>query len=153
MTLISHHFIHFILSNVELKKKMSAIARIFVSSKLSSWNCRRIGEATLPWAIFFFFEWEETKYFSPYAYCSIFKSDLINLNFIETNLYFILFILFILGSYFFDEQSEVLDIRFYWNKKGYTSIHLRTKIVITLSVIGVKFPKEKKKKFVVNKIL
>ena len=34
-----------------------------------------------------------------------------------------------------------------------TSIHLRTKIEIILSVIGVKFPGEKKKKFVVDKEL
>ena len=34
-----------------------------------------------------------------------------------------------------------------------SSIHLRTKIEISLSVIGVKFPGEKKKKFVVNKVL
>ena len=56
-------------------------------------------------------------------------------------------------SYFFDEQSEFLDVRFYWNKKVKTSIHLGTKIEISLSIIGVKFPGEKKKKFVVNKVL
>ena len=33
------------------------------------------------------------------------------------------------------------------------SIDLRTKIEISLSVIGVKFPGEKKKKFVVHKVL
>ena len=27
------------------------------------------------------------------------------------------FILFFLESYFFDEQSKFLDVRFYWNKK------------------------------------
>ena len=32
-------------------------------------------------------------------------------------------------------------------------VHLRTKIEISLTVIGVKFPGEKKKKFVVNMIL
>ena len=37
------------------------------------------------------------------------------------------------------------------NKK--VEIHLRTKIEISLSVIGVKFPGEKKKKFVVTKVL
>ena len=36
--------------------------------------------------------------------------------------------------------------------KRLTSIHLRTKIEISSSVIGVKFPGEKKKKFVVNKV-
>ena len=34
-----------------------------------------------------------------------------------------------------------------------TLIYLRTKIEISSSVIGVKFPGEKKKKFVVNKVL
>ena len=45
--------------------------------------------------------------------CFIFKS-LLNANFLEKNSYFILFFL---ESYFFDEQSEFLDVRFYWNKK------------------------------------
>ena len=68
----------------------------------------------LPWAISFFFKWEENKYFSPYAYCFIFKSDLLNLNFVEKNPYFILFFL---ESYFFDKQSKFLDVRFYWKKR------------------------------------
>ena len=42
------------------------------------------------------------------------KGDLLNPNFIEKNSYFILFFL---ESYFFDEQSKFLDVRFYWNKK------------------------------------
>ena len=62
----------------------------------------------------FFFKWEENNYFSPYAYYFIFKIDLLNPNFVEENSYFILFFL---ESYFFDEQSKFLDIRFYWNKK------------------------------------
>ena len=43
-----------------------------------------IGEGTLSWATpcfgpsRFFFKLEENKYFSPYAYCFIFKSDLLN---------------------------------------------------------------------------
>ena len=45
--------------------------------------------------------------------------------------------LLFLESYFFDEQSKFLDIRFYENKQK-TLIHLRTKIEI--SVIRVKFP-------------
>ena len=32
---------------------------------------------------FFFFKSEENKYFSPYAYCFIYKSDLLNPNFVE----------------------------------------------------------------------
>ena len=54
------------------------------------------------------------KYFSPYAYCFIFKSDLLNVNFVEKNSYFILFFL---ESYFFDEQSQFLDIRFIETKR------------------------------------
>ena len=69
---------------------------------------------SLLWAIFFFFKWEKNKYFSPYAYCFIFKSDLLNPKFVEKISYFILFFL---ESYFFDEQSKLLDIRFYWNRK------------------------------------
>ena len=42
------------------------------------------------------------------------KSDLFNPNLIEKNSYFILFFL---ESYFFDEQSKFLDVRFYWNEK------------------------------------
>ena len=42
------------------------------------------------------------------------KSDLLNPNFVEKNSYFILFFS---ESYFFDEQSKFLDVRFYWNKK------------------------------------
>ena len=34
-----------------------------------------------------FFKWEENKYFSPYACWFIFKSDLINPNFVEKNSY------------------------------------------------------------------
>ena len=64
---------------------------------------RCVGEGTLPWATpclgpsRSFFKWEENKYFSPYAYCFIFKSDLLNSNFVEKNSYFILFFL---ESYF-----------------------------------------------------
>ena len=57
---------------------------------------------------------KENKYFSSYAYCFIFKSDLLNQIFFEKNSYFILFFL---ESYFFDEQSKFLDVRFYWDKK------------------------------------
>ena len=60
-----------------------------------------------------FFLWEESKYFSPYAYCFIFKSELLNPNFVEKNLYSILFFL---ESYFFDERGKFLDVQFYWNK-------------------------------------
>ena len=74
----------------------------------------RVRKGTLPWAISFFFKWEEHKYFSPYAYCFIFKSDLLNSNFVEKKSYFILLFL---KSYFFDEQSKFLDVQFYWNKK------------------------------------
>ena len=42
-----------------------------------------VGEGILPWAILFFFKWEENKYFFPYTYCFIFKSDLLNPNFLE----------------------------------------------------------------------
>ena len=55
-------------------------------------SCVRInvGESTLPWAItalghLVFFKSEENKYFSPYAYCFIFKSDLLNPNFVQRN--------------------------------------------------------------------
>ena len=61
-----------------------------------------------------FFKWEGNKYFSLYAYCFIFKSKLLNPNFVEKKSYFILFFL---ESYFFDEQSKFLDVRFHWNKK------------------------------------
>ena len=37
--------------------------------------------------------------------------------------------------------------------KRLKTIHLRTKIEISLSVIRVKFPEEMKKKFVVNKVI
>ena len=40
-------------------------------------------------------------------------SDLLNLNFVEKNSYFIQFFL---ESYFFDEQSKFSDVGFYWNK-------------------------------------
>ena len=70
-----------------------------------------VGKDTLPWAMpFFFFKFEENKYFSSYAYCFIFKSDRLNPNFVEKNSYLILFFL---ESYFFDEQSKFLDVRFY----------------------------------------
>ena len=72
-----------------------------------------VGEATLPWAISFFFKCEENKYFSPHAYFFILKNDLLNLlnpNFVEKNPYLILFFLEI---YFFDEQSKFLDVQFY----------------------------------------
>ena len=39
----------------------------------------------LPWAISFFFKWEENKYFSPYAYSFVFKSNLLNPNFVLKN--------------------------------------------------------------------
>ena len=61
-----------------------------------------------------FFKWEENKYFSPYAYCFILKNDLLNPNFVEKKSYFILFFL---ESYYFDEQSKFLNVRFHWNKK------------------------------------
>ena len=79
-----------------------------------------IGEGTLLWATpclgpsRFFFKWEENKYFLPYAYCCIFKSDLLNTNFVEKNPYFILFFL---ERYFFDKQSKFVDVRFYWKKR------------------------------------
>ena len=44
---------------------------------------------------------------------ALFLSDLLNQNFVEKNSYFILSFL---ESYFFDEQSKFLDVRFYWNK-------------------------------------
>ena len=45
---------------------------------------------------------------------ALFLSDLLNPNFVEKKLYFILFFL---ESYFFNEQSKFLNVRFYWNKK------------------------------------
>ena len=51
----------------------------------------------LPWAIWFIF-WEENKYFSSYAYCFIFKSDLLNPNFVEKK---IIFYTFFLGNLLF----------------------------------------------------
>ena len=47
----------------------------------------------LPWAISFFFKWEENKYFSPYAYCFIVEIELLNPKFVDKNSYFILFFL------------------------------------------------------------
>ena len=73
--------------------------------------------------------------------CLLFKSDLLNPNFVKKNSYLMLFFL---ESYFFDEQSKFLDVRFYWNKKTkYRFIYERK--LKCLSVIGVKFPGEKKK--------
>ena len=95
-------------------------------------NCKRhfrvkhstiIGQSALAWATpwlgpsRFFFKWEENKYFSPYAYWFIFKSDLLNPNCVEKNSYVILLFL---KSYFFDEQSKFLNVRFYWNKPKQT---------------------------------
>ena len=93
----------------------------------SVWTCpqtpyawQKVGKGTLPWTTpclrpsRFFFKWEENKYSLLYAYCFLFKSDLLNPKFVGKKLYFILFLL---ESYFFDEQSEFLDVRFYWNKK------------------------------------
>ena len=68
----------------------------------------------LPWAIGFFFKWGDNKYFSLYAYCFIFKSHLLNSNFVKKNSYFILFFL---KSDFSDEQSKFFHVLFYWNKK------------------------------------
>ena len=45
---------------------------------------------------------------------ALFSSELLNPNFVEKK---IIFHLFFLESYFFDEQSKFLDFRFYWNKK------------------------------------
>ena len=45
---------------------------------------------------------------------ALFLSDRLNPNFVDKNSYFILFFL---ESYFFDEQSKLLDAQFYWNKK------------------------------------
>ena len=45
---------------------------------------------------------------------AFFLSDLLSPNFVKKNSYFILRFL---ESYFFDEQSKFLDVRFYWNKK------------------------------------
>ena len=45
---------------------------------------------------------------------ALFLSDLLITNFVEKNLYFILFFLEI---YLFDEQSKFLDVWFDWNKK------------------------------------
>ena len=115
-----------ILNTYHLPKKKRLLAHCFDSSKtIISFLFRfkrdvldRGGypalDHILPWAVSFFFKGEENKYFLPYAYCFIFKSDLLNPNFFEKNSYFILFFL---ESYFFDEQSKFLDIRFYWNKK------------------------------------
>ena len=59
----------------------------------------------LPWAIsFFFFKWEENKYFLPYGYCFIYKSNLLNPYFVKKNY----FILVFLHRYFFDEQIKFL---------------------------------------------
>ena len=38
---------------------------------------------SLSWVITFFFKLEENNHFSLYAYCFIFKSDLLNSNFVE----------------------------------------------------------------------
>ena len=40
---------------------------------------------------FIFFKSEENKYFSPYVYCIIYKSDLLNSNFVDKKNFFILF--------------------------------------------------------------
>ena len=58
----------------------------------------------------FFLNEKKNKYFSSYACCFIFKSVLLNPNFVEKKSYFILLFW---ESYFFDEQSELLDVRFY----------------------------------------
>ena len=71
---------------------------------------QQVGQSTLSWATAFFFKSEENKFFSTYAYRFIYKSDLLNPNFVENFLYFILFFL---RSYSFDEQSEFLILQFY----------------------------------------
>ena len=44
-----------------------------------------VGEGSLPWADSFFSKWKENTHFSPHAYCFIFKSDLLNPNFVKKN--------------------------------------------------------------------
>ena len=53
----------------------------------------QIWEGTLPWVTSSalgharFFKWEENQYFSPYAYRFIYKSDLLNPNFVKKKLF------------------------------------------------------------------
>ena len=51
---------------------------------------------------FVFFKWEENKYFSLYAYCFNFKSDLLNPNFVEK-----IYILYCFSSKFTISMSKI----------------------------------------------
>ena len=110
-------------SGIEILSKIMILIlnRILILTKTLRNSPNSVGRGSyltlghpLPEAISFFFKWEENKYLSPYVYCFIFKSDLLNSNFVEKYSYFIRFFL---ESYFCDEQSKFLDVRFYWNKK------------------------------------
>ena len=68
-----------------------------------------VGEGTLPWAISFFLNDKKINIFRLMHIASV-LSDLLNLNFVEKNSYFIQFFL---ESYFFDEQSKFSDVGFY----------------------------------------
>ena len=109
----------------------------------------------LPWATrclgpSIFFSNEKKKYFSPYAYYFIFKSNLLNLNFVEKNSYFILFfwkVIFSMRKVHFRIFGFIETKRL--NIDSFTNENWK----ISLSVIGVKFSGGKKKKLVVNKEL
>ena len=94
-------------------KFLSRISQFKLNKKYRLWGSD-MGRYPALGHLVFFFKWEGNKYFSSYAYCFIFKSDLLIPNVVEKNSYFILFFL---ESYFFDEQSNFLAVRFYWNKK------------------------------------
>ena len=74
-------------------------------NRFDGYSWEKLGEGTMPWAIWFFFKWEENKYFS----------DLFNPNFVE-KIYILFYTVYSHFILFFDEQSEFLDVRFYWNK-------------------------------------
>ena len=93
-------------------------------------------------------KWEENKYFLPYAYCFIFKSNLLNPNLIEKNSYSILF--FSEGTF---SMSKVNFWMFGFIETKRLNIDSFTNENFNKFVIGVKFPGEKKKKFVVYKVL
>ena len=57
-------------------QKLNNIFHILLDEKYRGW-CPALGHP-LPWAITFLFKWEKNEYFSPYAYCFIFKSALLS---------------------------------------------------------------------------
>ena len=95
----------------------------------------------MPWVIGFFFKWEENEYFSPYAYCFIYKSDLLNPNFVGKKKIYTDFLINLLSmskvTFWFFNFIETKSINIY----SFTNDN-----EMSLSVVGVKFLRRKEKK-------